>query len=113
MWLPGLGEPEHMPHRIPEAVWSFGRPRGIIVVLFNCGRKAMLRITILGPGMMGTAITFPLSDRGHEVRLVGTHLDTDIIDMVCHDAPIRIPWGRQFAGGTEVPVGSGNGDRDA
>jgi glycerol-3-phosphate dehydrogenase (NAD(P)+) len=29
--------------------------------------------------MMGTAMAWPLSDNGHEVRLVGTHLDTEII----------------------------------
>jgi glycerol-3-phosphate dehydrogenase (NAD(P)+) len=34
---------------------------------------------------MGTAITFPLSDNGHEVRLVGTHLDTDIIEEIHQD----------------------------
>jgi glycerol-3-phosphate dehydrogenase (NAD(P)+) len=28
---------------------------------------------------MGTAVAWPLSDNGHEVRLVGTHLDADII----------------------------------
>lgn len=29
---------------------------------------------------MGTAITFPAADNGHEIRLVGTHLDEDIIE---------------------------------
>ncbi len=28
---------------------------------------------------MGTALAYPLSDNGHEVRLVGTHLDSEII----------------------------------
>jgi len=28
---------------------------------------------------MGTAVTWPLADNGHEVRLVGTHLDAEII----------------------------------
>jgi len=31
---------------------------------------------------MATALAFPLSDNGHEVRLVGTHLDRDIIDSI-------------------------------
>ncbi len=31
---------------------------------------------------MATALTFPLSENGHEVRLVGTHLDRDIIDSI-------------------------------
>jgi glycerol-3-phosphate dehydrogenase (NAD(P)+) len=42
----------------------------------------MAKIVILGAGLMGTAMTVPLSDRGHDVRLVGTHLDTDIIEEV-------------------------------
>ncbi len=37
-------------------------------------------ITIVGAGMMGSAMSFPARDNGHEVRLVGTHLDKAIID---------------------------------
>jgi glycerol-3-phosphate dehydrogenase (NAD(P)+) len=36
-------------------------------------------ITIVGAGLMGTAVAWPLADNRHEVRLVGTHLDADII----------------------------------
>lgn len=39
----------------------------------------MAKVTILGAGLMGTAVAWPLVDNGHEVRLVGTHLDTAII----------------------------------
>jgi glycerol-3-phosphate dehydrogenase (NAD(P)+) len=39
----------------------------------------MSNVTIVGAGMMGTAMAWPLSDNGHHVRLVGTHLDTEII----------------------------------
>ena len=41
----------------------------------------MKKITaaIVGAGVMGTATAWPLSDNGHEIRLVGTHLDRDII----------------------------------
>lgn len=39
-------------------------------------------VTVLGAGVMGTALTFPLADNGHEVRLVGTHLDSEIIDQI-------------------------------
>jgi glycerol-3-phosphate dehydrogenase (NAD(P)+) len=39
-------------------------------------------ITILGAGVMGSAMCLPARDRGHDVRLVGTHLDRDIIDSV-------------------------------
>jgi glycerol-3-phosphate dehydrogenase (NAD(P)+) len=42
----------------------------------------MTRIAILGSGVMGSALTVPLADNGHDVRLVGTHLDRDIIDSV-------------------------------
>ena len=40
----------------------------------------MTTITIIGAGMMGSALAFPLRENGHEVRLVGTHLDREIID---------------------------------
>jgi len=39
----------------------------------------MSTITILGAGLMGTALSWPLADNGHRVRLVGTHLDGEII----------------------------------
>ncbi|MFO8064758.1 MAG: NAD(P)H-dependent glycerol-3-phosphate dehydrogenase [Spirochaetota bacterium] len=42
----------------------------------------MATIAIVGAGVMGSAVAFPLSDNGHEVRLVGTHLDTHIISSV-------------------------------
>ncbi|MCA9624677.1 MAG: hypothetical protein KC731_36890 [Myxococcales bacterium] len=42
----------------------------------------MAVITILGAGMMGSALSVPLVDRGHEVRLVGTPLDRAIIDQL-------------------------------
>lgn len=36
-------------------------------------------ITIIGSGMMGSALAFPARENGNEVRLCGTHLDKDII----------------------------------
>jgi len=39
-------------------------------------------VSILGSGVMATALAFPLSENGHEVRLVGTHLDRDVIDSI-------------------------------
>ena len=30
-------------------------------------------ITVVGAGMMGSAMSFPARDNGHEVRLVGIH----------------------------------------
>lgn len=40
----------------------------------------MAIVTIIGAGMMGSALAFPARKNGHEVRLVGTHLDREIID---------------------------------
>ena len=40
----------------------------------------MAVVTIIGAGMMGSALAFPASENGHEVRLVGTHLDREIIN---------------------------------
>ena len=37
-------------------------------------------ITIVVAGMMGSALAFPAVENGNEVRLVGTHLDREIID---------------------------------
>lgn len=37
-------------------------------------------ITIIGSGMMGSALAFPARENGNEVRLVGTPLDREIID---------------------------------
>jgi len=39
----------------------------------------MAIVTIVGAGFMGTATAWPLTDNGHTVRLVGTHLDREII----------------------------------
>ena len=37
-------------------------------------------ITVVGSGMMGSAIAIPAALNGNEMRMVGTHLDRDIID---------------------------------
>ena len=42
----------------------------------------MAIVTIIGAGVMGSAISWPLADNHHTVRLVGTHLDTEIIDSI-------------------------------
>ena len=39
----------------------------------------MAVVTIVGAGMMGSALAFPAAENKHEVRLVGTHLDREII----------------------------------
>ena len=40
----------------------------------------MATVTIIGSGMMGSALAFPARENGNEVRLVGTPLDREIID---------------------------------
>jgi len=47
----------------------------------------MTIVTIIGAGMMGSAMAWPLTDNGNEVRLVGTHLDIDIIDSIKRNDP--------------------------
>ncbi len=42
----------------------------------------MAKVVVLGAGVMGSAFTMPLADNGHAVSLVGTHLDTDIIEEI-------------------------------
>jgi glycerol-3-phosphate dehydrogenase (NAD(P)+) len=42
----------------------------------------MTIVSVLGSGIMATALAFPLVDNGHEVRLVGTHLDREIIASI-------------------------------
>ena len=45
----------------------------------------MAIITIVGAGMMGSAMCFPASDNGHQVRLVGTPFDKDVIARIQKD----------------------------
>ncbi len=42
----------------------------------------MAKVVILGAGLMGTALSVPLADNSHAVRLVGTHLDGDVIEEI-------------------------------
>jgi glycerol-3-phosphate dehydrogenase (NAD(P)+) len=41
--------------------------------------RDMAKIVIVGAGMMGSALAVPLVDAGHEVHLVGTPLDAEIV----------------------------------
>lgn len=45
----------------------------------------MKKITIIGAGMMGSALSFPAIDNGHKVNLVGIHLDEEIISRIRKD----------------------------
>lgn len=42
-------------------------------------------VTLIGSGQMASALTFPLMENGHEVRLVGSPLDEEIIDRLRED----------------------------
>lgn len=42
-------------------------------------------VTLIGSGQMASALTFPLFENGHEIRLVGSPLDDDIIDRLQED----------------------------
>jgi glycerol-3-phosphate dehydrogenase (NAD(P)+) len=45
----------------------------------------MTTVAMLGSGIMASALTVPLADNGHEIHLVGTHLDREIIESVRAD----------------------------
>lgn len=58
----------------------------------------MAVITIVGAGMMGSAMSCPARDNQHEVRLVGTPLDREIIDCAAKDG-FHITMKRQLPAG--------------
>lgn len=60
----------------------------------------MATVTIVGSGMMGSALAFPARENGHEVRLVGTHLDREIIDA-CRATGRHPKFERDFPDGVK------------
>lgn len=60
----------------------------------------MAIVTIIGSGMMGSALAFPARENGHTVRLVGTHLDRDIIDT-CRQTGRHPKFTKDFPFGIE------------
>ncbi len=61
----------------------------------------MATVTIIGSGMMGSALAFPARENGHRVCLVGTPLDRDIIDACKATGkhpklPVPFPAGVEF-----------------
>ena len=58
----------------------------------------MAVITIVGAGMMGSALAFPARENGNEVRLVGTHLDREIIET-CRSTNRHPKFERDFPEG--------------
>lgn len=57
-------------------------------------------VTIIGAGMMGSALAFPARENGHSVRLVGTPLDKEIIDE-CKFSGRHSKFDRDFPDGVE------------
>lgn len=60
----------------------------------------MAIVTIIGAGMMGSALAFPARENGHEVRLVGTPLDREIIE-VCRSTHRHPKFKRDFPDGVK------------
>ena len=60
----------------------------------------MATVTIIGAGMMGSALAFPARENGHTVRLVGTHLDRDIIEE-CKKSNKHLKFNVPFPDGIE------------
>jgi glycerol-3-phosphate dehydrogenase (NAD(P)+) len=58
----------------------------------------MAKIAIVGAGYMGTATAWPLADNNHEIRLVGTHLDGEIIKS-CKESHFHPRLGRKLPQG--------------
>ena len=60
----------------------------------------MKTITIIGSGMMGSALAFPARENGNTVRLVGTPLDREIIDT-CRATGRHPKFVKDFPAGVE------------
>ncbi len=60
----------------------------------------MAVVTIIGSGMMGSDLAFPARENGHTVRLVGTHLDRDIIEE-CKKSGKHPKFNKAFPEGIE------------
>jgi len=60
----------------------------------------MAIVTIVGAGMMGSALAFPARENGHAVRLVGTHLDETIIET-CRQTNRHPKFTRDFPQGLQ------------
>ena len=63
----------------------------------------MAVITIIGAGMMGSALAFPARENGNTVRLVGTPLDRDIIDACKYASVVSILTRSKFGCLDHIP----------
>ena len=60
----------------------------------------MAVVTIIGAGMMGSALAFPARENKNEVRLVGTPLDREIIDA-CRETGRHPKFTKDFPAGVQ------------
>lgn len=60
----------------------------------------MKTVAIIGAGMMGSALAFPLRENGNDVRLVGTHLDREIIEA-CKKTNRHLKFNKDFPDGVK------------
>ena len=60
----------------------------------------MKTITIIGAGMMGSALAFPACENGNTDRLVGTHLDREIIEN-CKKTDTHPKFNKAFPEGVQ------------
>lgn len=60
----------------------------------------MKTLTFVGCGMMASALSIPAHDNGHKIRLVGTHIDKDIVEEG-KKSQYHITLKRQLANDTE------------
>ena len=58
----------------------------------------MSKVVIIGSGMIGSALAFPIRENGHEVALVGTPLDREIIEN-CKKTNRHLKFERDFPKG--------------
>jgi glycerol-3-phosphate dehydrogenase (NAD(P)+) len=63
-------------------------------------KKDLFTTAVLGAGYMGSAVTFPLRQNGHEVRLWGTWLDDEIIERCKTNAHPKL--GLALPGGVKL-----------
>ena len=70
----------------------------------------MKTITIIGSGMMGSALAFPARENGNRVRLVGTPLDREIIET-CRKTGQHPKFEKPFPEGVEYYVHTHEGGK--
>ena len=50
----------------------------------------MKKIIIIGAGAMGSAFSVPCLDNGHDINIIGTHLENEFIDKLKKNENLHI-----------------------